>query len=110
MRHRIKFSVTFFSSPPPFSKRAFAAARGISSPSALPCDKNEFFKGIIKVIIPYIGPLTNIIPLQIFSDMVFSFSDDICYLRDGWTVEESFSKPQEMKWLERYCICFDFVS
>jgi len=40
------FSHFFFPSFPPFPKRAFAGARGISSPSALSGNKDAFFLGV----------------------------------------------------------------
>ena len=51
---------------------------------------------------PHIIPLTKVIPLKLFLDMVPSSFEDV--------TRATFSELPEKKWRERHFICFGFVS
>ena len=65
---------------------------------------------IIKVRewIPHIGPLTKVIRLKLFLDIIPSSSDDITRAMRGQP--KRLSRITWEKWRERHFICFGFVS
>ena len=65
----------------------------------------DLLQEIIKVRewIPHIGPLTKVVPLKLFLDMVPSSSEDVARAMSGQPKRSTFSNLPETKWQERLC-------